>query len=154
MNKVMLYHPFSCKLVGSHRGGPDCMSEQSMRDLCRTKCQGCRSSSELLCFICQLSWRQYCTLLCQQSEDWQDRKCTYNVTLWRVVQHMLQWESSTYYILCVCVFSNAHETWYPMWPAWLCSIIPHYLMILENKFIENNMCILIFSANCVNRFSF
>ena len=61
----------------------------------------------------------------------QDRQCTCNVTLRRVVQPLLQWKSCKYYIFWVCVCSlryptsNSHVPSCHLWPARLYSIFPH-----------------------------
>ena len=70
----------------------------------------------------------------------QDRQCTYNVIMRHVVQPLLQWESSKYYVFWQCVCSlrcsafNVHALYCHLWPDQIYSIFPHYLtnsMILK-----------------------
>jgi hypothetical protein len=77
------------------------------------------------------------------------------------MQPLLQWKSKEYYILLVYICGlrypacNAHAPYCHLWPAWLCSIFPHYVMngmILENA-IEHKMCVLIFSTTGVRNIS-
>jgi hypothetical protein len=69
-----------------------------------------------------------------------------NVSLRAFVEPMLEWKSSKYYILCVCVCmyvcslrysaSNAHAPYYHLWPTQLYNIFPHYhinVTIFEKK---------------------
>jgi hypothetical protein len=79
----------------------------------------------------------------------QDRRRTYNVTLRRFVQPLLQWKNSRYYIFWFCVCSlrypacNAHAPYCHLWPVRLYNIFPHYLIksaIFKKKIIEYKIC--------------
>ena len=83
----------------------------------------------------------------------------YNVTLWRVVQPLLQWKINEYYIFWVCVCSlgytawSAHEPFYLVWPVRLYSIFPHYFnncTIFEKKKSLNMQYVLWFSLQILS----
>jgi hypothetical protein len=61
------------------------------------------------------------------------------------VQPLLQWKNNKYYTFRVCVCGlrypacNAHGPYCRLWPVWLYSIIPHYLIkgtISEKKLLN------------------
>jgi hypothetical protein len=78
----------------------------------------------------------------------QSKRVNVRITLhWGAfVQPLLQWKKQKYYIFWVCVCSlryparNARAPYCHLWPDWLYSIFPHYLIngtIFGKKFIEH-----------------
>ena len=53
---------------------------------------------------------------------------------------------------------NAHVSYFNLWPVWLCSTFPHYLIngtVVEKKsYLTQNVCSEFFNDVCLKRFSF
>jgi len=97
---------------------------------------------------------------------WQDRQYTCNATLRCIQVSIVPVESNAYYIfwvcVCVCVCSlrypacNVHVLYCHLWPAWLSSIFPHYLindMIFDKKWLNMKCMFWSFSTTFVWNFS-
>jgi len=92
-----------------------------------------------------------------KARNQQDRQCTHNITLRHIVQLLLQWKSSRYYIFWLCVSSlrhaacNVHVSYCHLWPAQLYCIFSHCLINGKTfKKVTNVKCVFWFSLQLLS----